>query len=717
MISITFIGIVQSVMLPQWNKAVEIEHSEKLSYEIAKIGEAVTLSASTGKSNLIALKASLSYPERPFLVSPKFASATISTKELEVSIKGDGFNINEKTYAVIVSPNYYYSTKPEFIFEHTAVFKMYGDDTPILISEQGSFSKASVNVYILNTTFDSLAVTQPVNLIFEPISYGGSSFVDNVWVNFTCFDSETAKWWNETLIEIYGEDNVKRNGNWINVSVGNVYLSVSYLVVQALTAGEQEINIGRIANKLVPLQNTSIEYQMNIGDYKEFGVKVVDKYNNPVPNIDVSVGSSGACDITSTTGKSDNGGQVKATIRAVNSGDCTINFNIPTSTVHYNIHVSSPSGGGTIFDVYWIEGESVSWNVSEEGNSKNLNFKVEYNGNPVYNAQVYFSIDNPSIISITPTEGKTNESGIVSITLNALDNGDTNVFGTCANSADVITVSIESVGLVNNPPSQPSLTTDKDRYYVGETITATAFGSTDPDGDPIIYEYKFVNQTDGGILQDWSSDNTYTIASGLEGKIIRVYARACDNKSACSLEAYKDVGIIKTITLYPTDDAYVYEVSPSSNYGSSTSLHVQSYRFWGLNFNERTYIKFNLSSISSTSYVLDAKLQLYAYSSNAQNRNYEVHKVTSNWDENTITWSSQPSFETTATDTISPTSNSWNAWTVTSDVQNMISGNNYGWCIKDESESSRSQKYTHFYSKEYSDTAYHPKLVVEYSPI
>ncbi len=230
LITITFIGLVQSVMLPQWNKAEETEHSQKLGYEVAKIGEAVSLSSTTGRPTIVSLSPSLSYPNRPFLVSPTFASATISAEKLNISIKSSKININEKTYAIVISPNYYYSPKPKFIYEHSASFKNY-DNNSIVNSKQSSFTTSSVNIYIINTTFKSFAVTQPVNLIFEPISYGGKTFVSSAWINFTV-TNETATWWNKTLTEIYG-DNVSRNGNWINVSVNNIYLSVNYLIVQA----------------------------------------------------------------------------------------------------------------------------------------------------------------------------------------------------------------------------------------------------------------------------------------------------------------------------------------------------------------------------------------------------------------------------------------------------------------------------------------------------
>jgi hypothetical protein len=73
-------------------------------------------------------------------------------------------------------------------------------------------------------------------------------------------------------------------------------------------------------------------------------------------------------------------------------------------------------------------------------------------------------------------------------------------------------------------PTSLSLNSPK----IGENLTASASGSTDPDGDAITYYYKFYNQTDGVVRQDWSTTNTYTVQQADAHDNIRVFAKAYD---------------------------------------------------------------------------------------------------------------------------------------------------------------------------------------------
>jgi len=80
---------------------------------------------------------------------------------------------------------------------------------------------------------------------------------------------------------------------------------------------------------------------------------------------------------------------------------------------------------------------------------------------------------------------------------------------------------------INQLPTAPtSLTLNTPK--VGETLTATASGSTDPDGDTITYYYRFYNQTDGVERKAYSTSNTYTIATADAHDNIRVFAKAYD---------------------------------------------------------------------------------------------------------------------------------------------------------------------------------------------
>jgi hypothetical protein len=415
-----FIGLLQSMWVPQWNKAVEAEHFDGLSYQAARIGEVVTLSASTGKSNSVVLKAGLKYPTRPFLISPPLATSTISTKELTISVSGDDLNFDEKTYAIIITPNYYYSQNSELIYEHTAVFSKYGSQK-VPISEQSSFTSGSVDIYLINATFNSMSVTQPVNLIFEPVSYGGKRFVDSAQITFTTYDNETVEYWYNWLSEIYGADKISKNGNQLTVEVSNTYLSVTYLVVHASTAGKVAANAVSNPYSIMKVNPLS-EYTVLVNDSVVLGVKVADKYGNPVPGVEVYIDATKGY-IDKTTARTDDKGEVYVSFIAQSEGDGFVRFTCPncsaSKTLEYTIRVNTietPAGATGPYEIEWEKDEYVlSFGTVEI--QKSITMKACTNPRAV-NVSVEFATDHSTSIAwFEPSRSQTDDTGNVTTTL------------------------------------------------------------------------------------------------------------------------------------------------------------------------------------------------------------------------------------------------------------------------------------------------------------
>jgi len=105
----------------------------------------------------------------------------------------------------------------------------------------------------------------------------------------------------------------------------------------------------------------------------------------------------------------------------------------------------------------------------------------------------------------------------------------------------------------NTPPTPPTdITADKSILSTTDTVTFSASGSTDVDGDTISYEYKFVDVDTGTVLKDWSTAGSFYIDTSLYQHTLRVYARAYDGH-AYSLEFYKDFVITNSPPSAPTD--------------------------------------------------------------------------------------------------------------------------------------------------------------------
>ncbi|MFQ6072224.1 MAG: DNRLRE domain-containing protein, partial [Methanosarcinales archaeon] len=160
-------------------------------------------------------------------------------------------------------------------------------------------------------------------------------------------------------------------------------------------------------------------------------------------------------------------------------------------------------------------------------------------------------------------------------------------------------------------------------------------------------------------------------------------------------------------------DTYVREDQSTTNYGTAPNMYVRS----KTGSRSHAFIKFDLSSIPRGSNIISANLSLYMYTAPTASRTYNIYKITSDWNETTITWNNAPTVSATPTSSSSTgtTNNVWLNWSVTSDVQYFLDNpsNNYGWMINDSSEGS-ADYFANFSSKENATSSLRPKIYVEY---
>ncbi len=169
------------------------------------------------------------------------------------------------------------------------------------------------------------------------------------------------------------------------------------------------------------------------------------------------------------------------------------------------------------------------------------------------------------------------------------------------------------------------------------------------------------------------------------------------------------------------------------NFGSEATLWMKDWTWAAigcLNGTIRSLLCFTqLNSIPDNAVILSATLRLYGTNAD-RNTSYPgapsdfhsntviVQQVTSPWNENTVTWNTQPTTTTTNQFTI-PQSNAeynWNCTISNSDlvamVQNMVSGNNYGFMLKLETEVHYRNMV--FSSSDCSDSTLWPELEITY---
>jgi len=115
-----------------------------------------------------------------------------------------------------------------------------------------------------------------------------------------------------------------------------------------------------------------------------------------------------------------------------------------------------------------------------------------------------------------------------------------------------------------------------------------------------------------------------------------------------------------TVFCYASGDAHVHSAAPNGNFGSNAFLRAGYCcgEFPGKTF---TYIKFDLSSIPAGSTVNGATLGLYLDSGMgfSSGMGLIASRVTSGWDEGSITWNNKPGGSTTFDNTSVGTSPGW----------------------------------------------------------
>lgn len=148
-----------------------------------------------------------------------------------------------------------------------------------------------------------------------------------------------------------------------------------------------------------------------------------------------------------------------------------------------------------------------------DGDTGNVTCRWWRNSTNIYN-ETKTSISNGSSVWFTLSSGNFSKNDNIKCEMRAYDGTD---YESWENSS---TKTIQ-----NSIPTDPTSLSLTDAN-VTENITATCGGSTDADGDSIVYHYYFYNTNDSSVLQGWSSDNTYVIQQSDAHDVINVTCKA-----------------------------------------------------------------------------------------------------------------------------------------------------------------------------------------------
>ena len=166
-------------------------------------------------------------------------------------------------------------------------------------------------------------------------------------------------------------------------------------------------------------------------------------------------------------------------------------------------------------------------------------------------------------------------------------------------------------------------------------------------------------------------------------------------------------------TVIAAEDSYVDQDAPTDEFGSNANLYVMSRAkstldLFGDPRNRRTYVKYTLPTLPEACVVRAATLRLFAKSA-ASGRTIQAFRATGTWAEATVNWGNQPGGTGTAVTSASGTG--WRTWSVLDHVQQMYTGPNNGFMLRDLTEGDGSSGHAQNYSSS-EDTLNHPELVI-----
>jgi len=280
-----------------------------------------------------------------------------------------------------------------------------------------------------------------------------------------------------------------------------------------------------------------------------------------------------------------------------------------------------------------------------------------------------------------------------------------------------IAVTNNNATMENHPPDKPKITGPVMIHTPGPH--EYTFKSIDPDGDDVSYQ---IDWRDGDI-SDWtdfyeSGEEIIKSHTFSYKGVFKIKARAKDIHGAIgdweyitfgkstpqsttsnsetigenseSLETNKENDyepcIDLILTFYPTDDTYASHPHPDENYGSSEDIRITNE--YGVNgssgWTDVAYVRFNLWDLRHFRdlEITFAELNFYYHNyegTDPAGRDLNLYRVTSDWDEDTLTWNNQPTFESEpiSSATVPSSTGKWITWDITSDIQSLIDNHEF----------------------------------------
>ncbi len=353
-----FVSLIQAYVVPSVCKREELRKFNSLMEDVQEIDKSII----DNRLSTITLDLGITYPKYMFLLTPPAMGSSVDARRFDIRVSYDEILPNgtvirrNDTYTssrINVSPNYFYMRGYVLTLENTAIFEFNHRRFVLALLGQQMFGRDRISISIINATFPPFSSTQPVDIVVDPVSYGGYVLAKNVTVEF---ETSCPEYWRNIapVLRDMGYD-VTVTGNDVSVSYGNVtrlYLSYTLLFKGTSVSALQYRNLYEPKPSFVIPTAPTTSYNVTVDESIKLGVEVLDEYNNPVRGYPVNVSLTGVGKVTPGVAYTDSNGVAEVVFSSNTTGKALVTFETPVGNVTYKIDVLS--SGVTIQFPYGI---------------------------------------------------------------------------------------------------------------------------------------------------------------------------------------------------------------------------------------------------------------------------------------------------------------------------------------------------------------------------
>lgn len=190
-IAVSMIALIQTESVPEWNKAIEMDHYNVVYEDFLKIRSDIEDVAlfQFPKSSVIHMGAH--YPDRLIFINPVGTSGTITSNDVWINVSytnstGNNTYYNFSSTSIKFEPNYnYYSNAASLVYEHGLVIKDFTDNNYLYTdTDQDIISGNTINIVNLSYPLESASFSDIKTINYNPESIYSDENITNVTVTF-----------------------------------------------------------------------------------------------------------------------------------------------------------------------------------------------------------------------------------------------------------------------------------------------------------------------------------------------------------------------------------------------------------------------------------------------------------------------------------------------------------------------------------------------------